>query len=374
MTGNDGTHALNRLERELDYYKRECNDLGARLHRAQEEQNLSMREARRARAVAKLVREAYMLADYGGPDVDLEHGLLSLVLENAMCDLAMLLRAQPDGSGRFTVLCALGGGDSPSEVMLRRPPRFLFTTGSGRRDAPASELTALLGASYILWGHDPGSGVAVLLGNQQEANATRPFEPADEELVQAALTVYLDASHRKDELRQQRALPFDEAIHGQHAASAAERRQPTSGIQECEIQEGLREGGRVMGFFVVDRSNGGAPEFVGYLRGTWTREFHILRTFRDKADRVYRDLSRLVHLARFEFGYTAPIIVYAAGAPELRRFGGVCERDRAPLAEGCEAAGAPPQRNPEARTPLSSSVYAGFIAPYSSGSVVKRRG
>ena len=345
MTGNDGTHALNRLERELDYYKRECNDLGARLHRAQEEQNLSMREARRARAVAKLVREAYVLADYGGPDADLEHGLLSLILENAMCDLAMLLRAQPDGSGRFTILCALGSGkDLPGEVVLRRPPRFLFTTGSGRRDAPASELIALLGAPYILWGHDPGSGAAVLLGNRQEGNATRPFEPADEELVQTALTVYLDALHRKNELRQLRTLSLGEAIRGQHTADAAELGDPTSGIQECEIQEGLREGGRVTGFFVVDRSNGGAPEFVGYLRGTWTREFHILRTFRDKSDRVYRDLSRLVHLARFEFGYTAPIIVYAAGAPELRRFAGVCGRDRTPLAEGRYAAGVPPQR------------------------------
>ena len=344
MTANDATHALNRLERELDYYKRECNDLGARLHRAQEEQSLSMREARRARAVAKLVREAYMLADYGGSDADLEHGLLSLVLENAMCDLAMLLRAQPDGSGRFTVLCALGGGHDPlSEVMLRRPPRFLFTTGSGRRDAPASELIALLGAPYILWGHDPSSGVAVLLGNRQEGNATRPFEPADEDLVQTALTVYLDALHRKDELRKQRTLPLDDAAYGQHTAGAAERGQPASGIQECEIQEGLREGGRVTGFFVVDRSNGGAPEFVGYLRGTWKREFHILRTFRDKSDRVYRDLSRLVHLARFEFGYTAPISVYAAGAPELRRLAGVCERDRAPLAESRDTTGAPPR-------------------------------
>lgn len=336
MTAHDGTHAFNRLERELDYYKRECNELGARLHRAQDEQSLSMREARRARAVAKLVREAYMLADYTGSDADLEHGLLSLVLENAMCDLAMLLRAQPDGNGKFTILCALGSGDAvPSEVVLRRPPRFLFTTGSSRRDAPVPDLIALLGVPYILWGHDPGSGVAVLLGNRQEGNATRPFEPADEELVQTALTVYLDALHRRDEQRQLRALALDDA-HGQRAAGAAERDYPVSGIQECEIQEGLREGGRVAGFFVVDRSNGGAPEFVGYLRGTWTREFHILRTFRDKSDRVYRDLSRLVHLARFEFGYTAPIIVYAAGAPELRRFVGVCERDCAPL--GGEAA------------------------------------
>ena len=39
------------LERELAYYRRECNDLGARLLRLQEEQSQAFREARRSRTV-----------------------------------------------------------------------------------------------------------------------------------------------------------------------------------------------------------------------------------------------------------------------------------------------------------------------------------
>ena len=57
------------LERELAYYRRECNDLGARLLRLQEEQSQAFREARRSRTVAKLIREIHRLADTGlGPD------------------------------------------------------------------------------------------------------------------------------------------------------------------------------------------------------------------------------------------------------------------------------------------------------------------
>ena len=52
-----------KLERELSYYRRECNDLGARLLRLQEEQSQAFREARRSRTVVKLIREAHRLAD-----------------------------------------------------------------------------------------------------------------------------------------------------------------------------------------------------------------------------------------------------------------------------------------------------------------------
>ena len=56
--GASGASPPGQLERELAYYRRECNDLGARLLRLQEEQSEAFREARRSRTVAKLIREA----------------------------------------------------------------------------------------------------------------------------------------------------------------------------------------------------------------------------------------------------------------------------------------------------------------------------
>ena len=68
--------AIGRLERELNYYRREYNDLGARLLRLQEEQSRAFREARRSRTVAKLIREAYRLVDRAASPDDVGDGRL----------------------------------------------------------------------------------------------------------------------------------------------------------------------------------------------------------------------------------------------------------------------------------------------------------
>lgn len=99
------------------------------------------------------------------------------------------------------------------------------------------------------------------------------------------------------------------------------------GLQEAEIREGLREGGHLKGFVIVERTDTEIPEYVAYIRTSWTRGYRILRTWRDKEDRAYRMLDRLYQHAR-EFGYMSPITVYRMGCPDLLRFRGLLARDR----------------------------------------------
>ncbi len=87
------------LERELAYYQRECNDLGARLLRLQEEQSQAFREARRSRTLAKLIREAHRLADTVISPEDLGDRILEIVVDNAMCDRAALLVEETPEAG-----------------------------------------------------------------------------------------------------------------------------------------------------------------------------------------------------------------------------------------------------------------------------------
>jgi hypothetical protein len=344
--------AWNRLLREVEYYKYEANEHGAKSVRAQEEQGLAVREARRARMILKLVREVYRLGDFGGADVEVEHELLALVAENAVCDRAMFLRAfvSSDGHPRFQVLCALGGDGSRRvgvEVILPQPPRFCFTTSSKRGGPQTAEMRELIGAPHILWGFDPAGRSAILLGNLKENNASRPFEEADQELVDTALSVYLDVLHRKREARrleQALAMVGQGKGEGARAEPGGSALAESVGIVEAEIQEELRKGGRLTGFLIVDRSAGNGSEFVGYARCSSSPHYRLLRTFRDRADRVYRDATRLIHLARYEFGYAQPITVYAAGAPELQRLAGVWPRD-ATLPQGAQP---PRMRNRDA--------------------------
>lgn len=190
-----------KLERELAYYRRECNDLGARLLRLQEEQSQAFREARRSRTVAKLIREAHRLADLVETPEAIGASMLALILENTLCDRAAFLRRQGEaGAGdQFRVTHAIGfGADPPAEwVTVPNAPAFFLTTSRTVIETPAYELTGILRMPYVLWAHDKASGHALILGNQSESNVSRPFEAGDQELVEGALSVYIDVLARK---------------------------------------------------------------------------------------------------------------------------------------------------------------------------------
>ena len=308
--------------------------------KAREELNQSIRETMRSRAMLKLVREVYRLGDFGGAEADVDRVVLEIVVENAVCDRAMLLSVVPGGEAhRFRVLSTKGIPDPDSigrEITILRPLRYCYTTGDDKREGQTAKLCNFIGLPYILWCHDPNGAVAILLGNHQESNASHPFDEADQELVETALSVYLDILHRK---RENRRLERTFASLDQNDAlidvsqEANDSAPDIGGIQEGEIRQSMAEGGRLTGLFVVDRSAANGPDFVCYIRGSWSPGYRLLRTFRGRSARAYRDVSRLLHTARYEFDYSAPIVIYAAGAPELRRFPGVWPNDLSPYGE-----------------------------------------
>ena len=192
---------IGRLERELAYYRRECNDLGARLLRLQEEQSQAFREARRSRTVAKLIREAHRLADHCTAPEEIGASMLEVIVENTLCDRAAFLRREPGAAGTdlFRVTHAIGfGAHPPAElVTVPAPPGFFLTTARTVIESPAYELTGILRLPYVLWAYDRASGYGLILGNQTEANVSRPFEAGDQELVEGALSVFIDVLARK---------------------------------------------------------------------------------------------------------------------------------------------------------------------------------
>jgi signal transduction histidine kinase len=191
---------LARLERELAYYRRECNDLGARLLRLQEEQSQAFREARRSRTVAKLIREAHRVADLCQVPDEIGAALLEVLVENTLCDRAALLQREGDEhSPRFRVTHSIGfGADPPADqAIVPGTPAFFFTTARTVIETPAYELTGILRLPYVLWAFDRASGYALVIGNQSESNVSRPFEQGDQELIEGALSVYIDVLLRK---------------------------------------------------------------------------------------------------------------------------------------------------------------------------------
>ncbi len=71
---------------------------------------------------------------------------------------------------------------------------------------------------------------------------------------------------------------------------------------------------------------GERPDFVVYMCPSWTRGYRILRTWRDKGDRTFRDFDRLLRTVR-DFGHVGPVTVYSFDCPDLVKFRGVLVRD-----------------------------------------------
>jgi hypothetical protein len=96
-----------------------------------------------------------------------------------------------------------------------------------------------------------------------------------------------------------------------------------SSLQEREIREGIQAGGTLRGVFFVARRESYGFEFMVYIRPSWNRRYLPLRTFGDRSDKTYRSFARLLELVRDDFGFSGPILLHDAKAPELSRFKGL---------------------------------------------------
>ena len=97
-------------------------------------------------------------------------------------------------------------------------------------------------------------------------------------------------------------------------------------FEEADLRSGLKDGGQVLGAFIVARSE---EDFVIYLRCNWIRGrgFRIIRTWRGSSgDRTFKNLQSAWGFVR-KFNFLGRVTVYPAGDPELRQFVGVSAKD-----------------------------------------------
>lgn len=88
-------------------------------------------------------------------------------------------------------------------------------------------------------------------------------------------------------------------------------------IQECEVRQGLLQGGFLLGAVAVCRPDGSGTEHLIWVRTSWQPGFHLLYTFKERGVRGYRDLDRLVALLRNDWGYRGPITLRLHDDPGL---------------------------------------------------------
>lgn len=97
----------------------------------------------------------------------------------------------------------------------------------------------------------------------------------------------------------------------------------------ADIKAGLRDGGKILGVFIVARPDSDeGPVFVVYFRTDWTqsRTFRILSRFRTEGVRTYKNLGSLYKTIR-SIGYDGRITIYPSGDNALHTFVGVLPED-----------------------------------------------
>ncbi len=190
---------------ELEYYRKQCNELGRHILHLQAEKTRARLDATRSRMLAELVSNAYQLENgWAGLD-DIELPCLQVILKAMHVDCVALLEFNPQ-NGCFKPVTALGfPRDLPSQFAPPVSPGENFHINSDTSPHPlVHSMRHFTGVPFLLWAFEQRAGLALLVGNNTEdQHLHRPFSERDYEIVSTALIVFIDI---EDRISSQKAL------------------------------------------------------------------------------------------------------------------------------------------------------------------------
>lgn len=190
---------MNDLERERDFYRQQCNELGVRLLKAQQEQTQARQEARSSRTTAMLIHEIYRLVHAKVSLAELHQRFVQIIGDTLNVDRVALLKYQPE-SGCFIAEQLLG---FPKGELLRftppqLPDEFYFVNSSCPVGPLSDCLRQAVGTPYLAWTFDLQSDLALLVGNLiEDQHLHRPFEIGFKEILEGSLAVFVEISVRQ---------------------------------------------------------------------------------------------------------------------------------------------------------------------------------
>ncbi len=187
------------LKRERDFYRNQCNDVGSRLIRLQEEYAQSKLEGKRAYTTAKLINELYQL-DYSSISMD-EVGkrFLEIILETLNVTGATIMKYLPE-KRCFIAQHALGLPQSAKPILIPPilPGEYHFVNSNSASVPLLNCLLQATGMPYLLWAFNSHAGFALAVGNDTEDQHLKcRFGEMDKDIVVGALNIFIDIAKRK---------------------------------------------------------------------------------------------------------------------------------------------------------------------------------
>ncbi len=312
------------LEKELNYYRRMCSDLGRELQKTQDDRDRLLKEVRRYHVRDMLDRALSSIAAQASDLRTLATRVLEAVVELTLWSRAIVLSADQANPRLLNLVSAVGLDQSrfPKRIELDAVPLSGYTTDDRFHPADAGKalraFVDLLGLRSVMWTFDPETGIGLLL-----ATATGPaiaaFRPHDEDLAQTALNGIVDGVWR---LRSQQHAGRDSSseVSGSWGDDGKPLIDPTTaGIQEGQITEALDTGQRIMEVLVIAQEDN---SFLLFVSPSWGQGFRIVRKFRDAGNRIFKNFDRLLSFVRGPLRYRGRVIIYSTEAADVASMAG----------------------------------------------------
>ncbi len=185
-------------DQELDYYRKQCNELGRHVLHLQAEKTRTRLDATRKGMLTELVSNAYRLENEWTRLDDIQKPCLQVILNALQVDCAALLEYIPEESG-FKPVSSLGFSN---ELVSRFKPPVLpeenYHINSSTLSHPlVDSFRSYAGVPFLMWAFEPRANLALLVGNNTEdQHLHRPFDEKDYEIISTALIVFIDIEDR----------------------------------------------------------------------------------------------------------------------------------------------------------------------------------
>lgn len=191
---------MNDIQSERDYYRRQCDELGQRILRLQQELTEVRKDVRRSRTTNSLILKTYNLINSDVSIESIENHFFQAIMSSMSADRILIFRydkATDSFISEYTL--GLKKDIKPTIKLPGMAPEYLFVNSKTEPDAIANTLCSAIEAPYILWTFNRHEEIALLVGNNTEDKIFRfPFEEKDRSTVESSLSVFIDIVRRKE--------------------------------------------------------------------------------------------------------------------------------------------------------------------------------
>ncbi|MBC8295129.1 MAG: adenylate/guanylate cyclase domain-containing protein [Pelagibacterales bacterium] len=188
---------MERVEKELNFYKKRCNDLGAKVFKLGEDLSWAKTNTRRYQTTASIIQTAHNSISLNDNIKAASLNFLKIIIEKMNVDKAILLLHK---KGKYEFFYSLGNNNNTNDNELKdlRLNEFGFANSRSTDDAKNLQLISILNQPYYLFSSSVENNFSLIISKDSEDLRIRPaFTKDDKPVIEGALSVFIDIYKRK---------------------------------------------------------------------------------------------------------------------------------------------------------------------------------